>query len=144
MKAISLWQPWASLISTGAKQIETRSYKTNVRGRIAIHAARKFQLGDLQEVILRTRPFQDGLASLARPNAKVNLFDLPFGKIVATCELVACLPADDRDLLLRMRPVEIEFGDFSVGRWAWMLADIVRLPEPVPCLGRQGWFNVYL
>lgn len=41
MKAISLWQPWATLIATGAKQIETRSWATSYRGPIAIHAAKR-------------------------------------------------------------------------------------------------------
>lgn len=39
MKAITLWQPWASLVATGAKIIETRSWGTRHRGPIAIHAA---------------------------------------------------------------------------------------------------------
>ena len=40
IKAISLWQPWASLIVCGAKEIETRSWSTKVRGTVAIHAAK--------------------------------------------------------------------------------------------------------
>ncbi len=40
MKAITIWQPWASLIACGAKKYETRSWATNYRGPIAIHAAR--------------------------------------------------------------------------------------------------------
>ncbi len=39
MKAITIWQPWASLIACGAKQYETRSWATSYRGPIAIHAA---------------------------------------------------------------------------------------------------------
>ena len=41
MKAVSLWQPWASLIVHGIKGVETRGYPTNVRGRVAIHATKK-------------------------------------------------------------------------------------------------------
>lgn len=44
MKAVSLWQPWASLIACGAKTIETRSWpapRTVVGQRIAIHAAKR-------------------------------------------------------------------------------------------------------
>lgn len=41
MKAISLWQPWASLIAAGVKSIETRGWPTNYRGQIAIHAAKR-------------------------------------------------------------------------------------------------------
>jgi hypothetical protein len=38
MKALSLWQPWATLVSIGAKRIETRSWPTKYRGPLAIHA----------------------------------------------------------------------------------------------------------
>ena len=39
MKAISLLQPWATLVSIGAKRVETRSWRTDYRGPIAIHAS---------------------------------------------------------------------------------------------------------
>lgn len=38
MKAISIKQPWASLIAHGIKDIENRSWRTNYRGRVLIHA----------------------------------------------------------------------------------------------------------
>lgn len=49
MKAISLWQPWATLISTGDKTWETRSWATTYRGPLAIHAAKKF--GPLERLL---------------------------------------------------------------------------------------------
>ena len=42
MRAISLWQPWATAIAVGVKQIETRHWKTDYRGPIAIHAAKRW------------------------------------------------------------------------------------------------------
>lgn len=42
MKALSLTQPWATLVATGAKQIETRSWSTKYRGPLYIHAAKGF------------------------------------------------------------------------------------------------------
>lgn len=41
MKALTLWQPWASLIALGVKTIETRGWSTNYRGPLAIHAAKR-------------------------------------------------------------------------------------------------------
>lgn len=41
MRIISLWQPWASAISLGLKQFETRSWSTNYSGLLAIHAAKR-------------------------------------------------------------------------------------------------------
>jgi hypothetical protein len=48
MKAISLWQPWASLIACGAKPYETRSWAPPpdlIGQTIAIHAAKKIDKG---------------------------------------------------------------------------------------------------
>ena len=41
MKAITVWQPWAQLLAEGKKHDETRSWRTNYRGEILIHAAKK-------------------------------------------------------------------------------------------------------
>ena len=41
MKALTLWQPWASLVALGHKRIETRCWSTKYRGDLAIHAAAK-------------------------------------------------------------------------------------------------------
>lgn len=57
MKAITLWQPWASLIAIGAKKYETRSWKTNYRGPIAIHAAKK----DPCKMPILVEPFETAL-----------------------------------------------------------------------------------
>lgn len=39
MKALSIKQPWASLIAHGIKDIENITWKTQFRGRIFIHAS---------------------------------------------------------------------------------------------------------
>ena len=40
MKAISLKQPWASLIVSGRKTIELRTWNTKFRGEFYIHASK--------------------------------------------------------------------------------------------------------
>jgi hypothetical protein len=77
MKAISLWQPWASAIALGMKRIETRGWSTNYRGRLAIHAAKTWRT-EQREFLAHAVEF--GYAALARE-------PLPFGAIVATCML---------------------------------------------------------
>jgi predicted DNA-binding transcriptional regulator AlpA len=47
LRALSIRQPYASQIMTGTKDVETRKWRTNVRGRIAIHATRRPELDDL-------------------------------------------------------------------------------------------------
>jgi hypothetical protein len=126
MKAITLWQPWASAIALGHKTIETRSWATRYRGPLAIHAARRPM--DVEELLLA--------------NAHLPNLDLPLGAVVATCHLVECLPADAA-AIARLRfegfaPREDLWGNFSPGRYAWILRDVRALPRPIPARGAQG------
>ena len=134
MRAISLWQPWASAVELGLKRIETRGWATKVRGPIAIHASAR-----------RDRTVMEFL-KMHLPMFRMRLLldgDLvfPFGAIVAVADLVDVLPCDER-LRSELGAVEEAFGDFSDGRFAWKLANVRALPRPVPFKGRQGFFNV--
>lgn len=62
MKALSLWQPWATLIANGAKQIETRSWSTSYRGPILIHAAKRKVLKELKELAEDSAPPDQALS----------------------------------------------------------------------------------
>ena len=85
MKAITIWQPWASLIAIGAKQYETRSWETKYRGPIAIHAAKK----DPCKMPILVEPFETVLnEELEKAGQAFSL--LPTGRIIATAELVNC------------------------------------------------------
>lgn len=64
MKAITLTQPWATLVAIGAKKIETRSWATGYRGRLAIHAAKgASEIGwpQLNHICRNTEPFRFAL-----------------------------------------------------------------------------------
>lgn len=151
MKAITLWQPWASLVAIGAKQIETRSWATPYRGTLAIHAALKFP--DEAKALVATQPFLSSLEKIT-PNSE-GFRDLPRGVIVAVCELVQCLsiptmrgrypfnhPKLDTIALLPPDSPEYDFGDYTPGRFAWMLAQVRVLHEPIPCRGYQQLWDV--
>ena len=145
MKVISLWQPWASLIATGAKKIETRSWSTNYRGPLAIHAAKTWNADC--EFYMHTWHIQGGLAPLmgrpldltgsSYPDIKGE--QLPKGLIIATCNLVNCIPTDE----FTQKQIEFEknFGDFTPGRFGWILEDVKPLAEPIPAKGMQGLWN---
>ncbi len=146
MKAITLWQPWASLIASGAKKIETRSWATNYRGALAIHAA-KTDNEELRAMISMWH-IQTGLAPLKGQKnilpeltwSGIQWDDLPKGCVIAICKLVDCIPTDN----MTQKQIEIErhFGDFSPGRFAWILEDVQLLPEPIPVNGKQGLWNL--
>lgn len=147
MKAISLIQPWATLVSIGAKRIETRSWATKYRGPLAIHASKKVdKLACLKKEIV-TALNQQGF---------VLISDLPTGVVVATCRLVDCFEIKtvrsvkrDRkatmiafleagNSLIEVSGDELAFGDFAPGRFTWILEDVKPLPEPVPAKGMLG------
>ncbi|MDD2377764.1 MAG: ASCH domain-containing protein [Bacilli bacterium] len=47
MKVITIRQPWASLIVYGYKKFEYRSWKTNYRGELLIHAGKTYDKNEL-------------------------------------------------------------------------------------------------
>jgi hypothetical protein len=65
---------------------------------------------------------------------------MPLGCVLATCELVDCLPTVEvfEDYPDLDTPPEREFGDYSAGRYAWVLKNVRPLPEPVPAKGALG------
>lgn len=129
MKAISLWQPWATLVAIGAKQYETRSWSTNYRGPLAIHAAQRWT--PEQKEIANT-----GFIGTALRAGGYRV--QPLGCFVCICDLVDILPTE----LVKVDLLESSFGDFSPGRFAWKLKNI-RILEPVkPWPGRQRLWAV--
>jgi hypothetical protein len=130
VRALTLTQPWASLVACGAKRVETRSWSTRYHGPLAIHAARAFppsaRAACLRPSIARA------LVDAGLPGAD----DLPLGVVLAVCRLTACrLIAGAAD---RPPPPESEFGDYTTGRFAWLLDAVHPLPHPVAARGRLG------
>lgn len=137
MKTISLLQPWASLIAVGAKTLETRSWQTSYHGPLAIHASKKpwnwLEL-DSPGVWVMCDALVAGGYPFVR-DRRPDHFGLPLGAIVATCTLVDCLPTNGLELQDMLTEDQGYFGDFRDGRYAWVLEDIRRLPEPIPAKG---------
>lgn len=145
MKAISIWQPHASLIISGQKSYETRSWpawRSLIGHRIWIHAGKaQDDLLDLHEYLverdagLGTDPDSDAFVTALKASGFTYLRELPRGCLLGTAVLAASLPTDR---LVSPGP----FGDFSPGRYAWRMTDLIPLPKPIPYVGRQGFFEV--
>ena len=153
MKAITIMQPYASLVASGAKQIETRCWSTNYRGPIAIHAGKKWT-ADQQELIKRD-PF---LSALFSGNKKMSIKKryqlLPFGAVIAIAELVDCVRMVEQTTQIVTGKViesklengqiilgnELVFGNYETGYYAWILEN-VRPIDPVPAKGQQRIWN---
>lgn len=125
MRALSLWNPWATAIAVGTKSIETRSWSTSYRGPVAIHAAMK-----------RTEQAA-AFASIEMVHGRLP-DRIPYRAIVALCDLVDVRPTEE--LELSIGPIEKLYGDFSAGRFGWILRNVRPVLEPISCRGRQGLF----
>ena len=152
MKALTLTQPWATLVAIGAKRIETRSWATSYRGPLAIHAAKGLgPVGGRKGLhsLCGDHPFCDVLLPAGYNAMRMPAWGLPLGAIVATCELIGCqmigvLPDETPaymaydewpPVLQAIQDPERSFGLYTPGRFAWLLDDITALPEPIPAKG---------
>ena len=144
MKALTILQPWASLIACGAKKIETRGWATKYRGPIAIHAAKdRDKKGErIRHIVARAEQYG------------VVIPKMEFGAVIATADLVDCVLVDGDNVSVAYHIVngkwlangdyvegkELEFGDYTLGRYAWLLEN-VRPITPVLARGQQGLWN---
>lgn len=133
MKALTLYQPWASLIAKRVKTIETRSWGTNYRGRIAIHAGLDRKAGICA---FSSESFQKACVA-----AGVDL-GVPRGVIVCTAELWHCWQVGNGTCPVRFSVNERHLGNIDPGRWLWFLRNVCPLHPPVPCRGARGLFDV--
>jgi hypothetical protein len=117
MKAISIHQPWASLITLGENRFETRSWHPKYHGPILIHASKTFN--HVEQDLCHQHPFIETLN--AHGIEFVN--QLPTGAIIAVATLADCHVVDE--LVAKLSSNERAFGDFRSGRYAWLLRDIM-------------------
>lgn len=136
MKAMTLYQPWASLLAKGPKKYETRSWKTKHRGWIAIHAAKRFD----RLVMTACARFNEELEEMGY---RVGYVRPPLGAVVAIAELTQTLLCGSTPpLLIKERAPEIlRYGDYSEGRYAWIFSEIIPVEPAIPATGRQGLWN---
>jgi len=136
MKAITLTQPWASLMALGAKRQETRSWPTTLTGEVAITAAKNFPK-DCRELCM-SRDFGRFV-----PDWK----SLPTSCVLAVGTLVKCVRTESEfarlgELATPESFAELLFGDYSPFRFVHVYTDIKPLREPVPCRGALGYWEL--
>lgn len=135
MKALTLHQPWASLIAAGLKKYETRSRPLKYRGEIAIHAGKKFTSVDTLALVRTMVPFsKKAMVPVHFPTGMVILVAEMTDCIEMTEELIAEIAKDD--------PVELYLGDWKPGRYAYKLENIRPLTNPFEINGQQGIWNI--
>ena len=123
MKALTIKEPYATLIRNGVKTIETRSWKTNYRGPLYIHAG-------VSKEYLRDKE----LMRLVKDN------DVHLGEFVCKCNLIDCVRMTD-EFIKQVKQNELEYatGFYEVGRYAWILRDV----EPVKSDKVKGHLGIW-
>ena len=146
MPAISLHQPWASLIAYGVKTIETRSWRPPTKfigQRIAIHGAKHKPSTE----IALYEPLM-GKWDLSEPVP-------PQGVIVATARLATVVQVkENREGVALYSPITVTgecpekpyipidpYGNFSPGRWLWVLKDIRKITPSIKETGHQKFWQ---
>lgn len=146
MKVISLIQPWATLIMLCEKRFETRSWATNYRGPLAIHASKKIDKEACRHPVIQMTLNEHGIYVMD---------ELPIGKILGMVDLKDCHPIheDHSGSSALLSPdgyptwwigkdsKEFIFGDYSHGRFAWEVPVIEVYKEPIPAIGQLGLWN---
>ena len=133
MIALSIRQPWASLILKAGKDIENRGWPTRVRGRVLIHAAKGMTRDEHDDAIafavaaIKADPRNAGKKPTTLRELGFAFEDLPRGGIIGSVEVVDCVSASD--------------SPWFVGEFGFVL----RKPRPLPFVpwrGQLGFFGV--
>ena len=140
MKAISLWQPWASALFTGLKPDETRSWSLPdcaVGVPVAIHAAKRDTKAEREF-------FEDTVSNTsdAGPFRDIGIgwyHDLPRGAVIGTVVFASPVRMEIQRHVRSL--AQQDWGDYSEGRYAWPLVSYDLFAKPIPCIGRQGFFD---
>ena len=126
MKVLSIKEPFATLIKDGVKIYETRSWKTNYRGELFIHAS----LG-----ISKSSNVESGMKFLKT--------QIKPGCILCKCILEDCIPmTDDFINYINNETNEYNYGRYEVGRYAWKLKLVEVLEQPIEAKGKLGIWNI--
>lgn len=140
MRALTIRQPWAWAIAAGHKPIENRSWTTDHRGEVAIHAGRRWdQRGAEDPRIVKAAADAAAGATLGALLVLAGSPQItPLGALVAVADLTHICSA-----AIRGNPCDC--GPWAQpGEWHWQLANIRPLSEPVLCSGRQGLWHTPL
>lgn len=128
-KVLSIKQPWASLIAHGVKDIENRTWKTNYRGKILIHASGQYAKGGFGLL----NPEMRRLANLCAKWNPLYLTDLPTSAIIGEVEIIDCVIGADS--------IWAEKSENEKPIYNWVLANAKLYDEPI--LNVKGKLSIW-
>lgn len=125
MKVLTLKQPFASLVASGIKEYEFRTWKTSYRGELLIHAGLGVDTKEMEK-------YKD-----------YNL-DYPTGSIIAKVNLVDCLEVDDklREILKEKNSIVYsnQINNKGSKKYAFVLKDIKKI-KPINIKGKLSFWE---
>jgi hypothetical protein len=143
MRALSLWQPWATLVAVAGKH-ETRSWETKYRGDLLICSTQSSPAKAFHEALRDPKRKLWERISDGNPISKGLYQALAHGVALCVVELVGCSPASEWKLAQAGAGMadEVEaqsaMGDLSDGRFVWIFRNRRVLRKPIAAKGRQG------
>lgn len=145
IRTLTMSEPWSSLVASGAKKQETRSWGPHHTGVIAIHSSQQFTWDD--EFYCYNPHFEQALAQAGYQSdrsrrKRKERWSFPYGKVIAIAWLSDSYQLDPLVFKSDL-PTEPEytFGDYSGGRYVWRLPYVYRLVTPIPAKGWQKLWN---
>lgn len=125
MKTITIKQPYASLIAAGIKKYEFRTWKSNYRGKLLIHAGK-------------------GIDKKAMEKFKNYNLEYPAGCIIAICDMVDCVKIDEETREMLLKENELVYGktamDKSFDGYGFRLEN-VKMIEEIPVKGALSFWE---
>jgi hypothetical protein len=127
MKTLSVIMPWPLLIMHYGKDVENRTWATNYRGKILIHASKKANgVFDTLRVIEKR-----GLIDPFDPfdlNWPFDRFQDLLGCIIGSVELVDCV-----------KNYNSRWAESDM--WQWVLCNPILCENPIPVRGSLGLWD---
>ncbi len=124
MLALTLKQPWATLIFAG-KDIENRSWPTSVRGQVAITASGKM---DISEIYSACEFMQSWIPKFSTRIFSKEAYAYDTGVVLGTVEIIDCVERSD--------------SPWFQGRFGFVLRNPRKLKVPIPVKGKQAFWTL--
>lgn len=125
LKVLTLRQPWATLVAEGIKKYEFRSWKTNYRGKILIHAGTGIDKEDMKKY------------------KNMNL-KFPSKRIIAIVEIEDCLELDEQLNKKIIAEKNVAYGNKIRTGYAWKLKNVKKINYGKDVNGQLGLWNIDL
>ena len=127
MKALTIKQPWATLIMQGDKRFEFRSWKTNFRGDVLIHAGKGLD----KEAVVRLKKYLPD--------------ELPMGKILGKVTITDCIPmSDEFAKMLSKENSDIYTSHSFSNNYGFKIENVEVFDTPIDAKGQLGFWNIEL